>query len=143
MDGIEFLTAMRDERVNYPPIGAFVDFEIDEIAPRHLTGTGVPRAEHYNPLGVVHGGFAGTLLDLALGHVSITVLENMAYAVSTTDLSVKYMRSISKDTGKMRWTAEVLHAGKTVVIAQASLYDNRDRLCAMAQSTCIITRRRD
>ncbi len=142
MNGMAFLVAMRDEGREYPPIGKFVEFQIDTIESGHLTGTGVPGAEHYNPLGVVHGGFAGTLLDLALGHVSITVLDDMAYAVSTTDLTVKYMRSISKDTGKMRWTANVLHAGKTIVMAEASLYD-RDRLCATAQSTCFITRRRD
>ena len=143
MDGITFLTEMRDEGRNYPPIGSFVEFKIDEIKRGHLTGTGVPRADHYNPLGVVHGGFAGTLLDLALGHVSITVLDDMTYAVSTTDLTVKYMRSILHDTGKMRWTAEVMHSGKTVVMAEASLYDSKGRLCASAQSTCLITKRRD
>ncbi len=137
-----FLHDMKNERRNYPPIGKFVDFEIDRIESGHLTGTGVPRDDHYNPLGVVHGGFAGTLLDLALGHVSITMLDDMANAVSTTDLSVKYFRSISTGTGKMFWSADVVHAGRTVVVAQASLRDADGKLYATAQSTCLITRRR-
>ncbi len=142
MDGLTFVQKIRDERENYPPIGAFVDFEIEKISRGHLTGTGVPNEKHYNPLGVVHGGFASTLLDLALGHVSITILDDMSNAVTTTDLSVKYVRSISSKTGKLRWEANVLHSGKTVVIAEADLADESGKLYATAQSTCLIVRRR-
>ena len=143
MDGLTFVRGIRDTRENYPPIGSFVQFEIDKIGRGHLTGTGMPNAEHYNPLGVVHGGFAGTLLDLALGHVSITMLDDMSQAVTTTDLNLKYLRSMSSSTGKVHWVADVLHAGKTIIVAEASLRDSENRLCATAQSTCLVVRRRD
>lgn len=137
-----FIQRIRDDGENYAPIGRFVDFKIDDIARGRLTGSGKPNAGHYNPFGIVHGGFASTLLDLALGHVSITMLDDMANAITTTDLSVKYMRPISSDTGELRWEATVPHAGKTMVIAEARLFDSAGKLYATSQSTCLIVRRR-
>ena len=138
-----FLQRMRDTGEEYPPIGRFVQFQIDDISVGHLTGRGTPGDQHYNPLGVVHGGFASTLLDLALGHVSITALDDMTKAVSTTDLSVKYVRSIYSTIGTMFWESHVLHSGKSIVVAEALLKDADGKLYAMAQSTCMIVSRRD
>jgi len=143
MDGLTFVSRMRDLGENYPPIAEFVDFKIDLVERGHLTGSGLPGAHHYNPMNVVHGGFASTLLDLAVGLVSFTVLDDMSYGVSTTDLNVKYLRSIHADSGRLVWDSSVLHAGKRVVIAEAYLRDGEGRLTATAQSTCLIVRRRE
>ena len=99
MTGIEFLTRMRDFGENAPPIGTFVDFRLEEIDRGRITVSGIPSGDHYNPFGVVHGGFASTLIDLALGHVSISILDSMDFMVSTTDLNVKYVRPMFASTG--------------------------------------------
>ena len=38
-----------------------------EVEPGRAVFEGVPEFRHYNPIGTVHGGFAATLLDSALG----------------------------------------------------------------------------
>jgi uncharacterized protein (TIGR00369 family) len=89
---------------------------------------------------VVQGGFAGSVLDIALGLVSISVLTEDASGVATTDLSVKYFRAIYETTGFLDIEASVVHLGRTIVVAQAQLIDGAGRLCASAQSTSLIHR---
>ena len=73
---------------------------------------GEPGEEHYNPIGVVHGGYAATLLDSALGcAVHTTLPAGVGY--TTLGLEVKYVRPITRDTGRVRCEAEVLHRGRT------------------------------
>lgn len=86
--------------------------------------------QHYNPFGVVHGGFASTLLDLVLGHVSVTELKDVRKGVSTTDLTVKYLRPIYQSTGEVRCEGTVLKAGRRVIVSEATLRDSAGRLCA-------------
>ena len=55
---------------------------------------GEPGEEHYNPIGVVHGGYAATLLDSALGCAVHTTLEAGA-AYTTLSLEAKFVRPIT------------------------------------------------
>jgi uncharacterized protein (TIGR00369 family) len=141
MDGLTYVREMRDHGSNYPPIGRFVDFAIREVAQGRIEVTGRPAERHYNPFGVVHGGFACTLMDLALGHVSVTVLPSMEKVIVTTDLSVKYVRPLFESVGEVECVATVLHSGKTIIVAEAQLRDHAGKLYATAQSTCLIVPR--
>jgi uncharacterized protein (TIGR00369 family) len=129
---------MMETGAQYPPIGHFFKFSLLEVERGRVLASGVPGPEHYNPLGVVHGGFASTLMDLALGHVSITVLEGDSTGVGTTDLGVKYIRSMQHSVGIVYCEADVIHAGRRVVIAEARLRDAAGKLYATAQSTCLV-----
>ena len=142
MDGLNFILEMRDQGKNYPPIGKLVGFIIHEVSRGKIRVSGQPTEQHYNPLGVVHGGFASTLMDLALGHVSITTLPSMKEGVSTIDLSVKYLRPIFASTGKLYCESSVVYKGKKVVIADARLLDASGKLYATAESTCLVIARR-
>ncbi len=138
MDGLTFVQQMRENNANYPPIGKLVGFRIHDVGRGTIKVSGTPTAQHYNPLGVVHGGFASTLMDLALGHVSITTLPSMDEGVTTTDLAVKYMRPIFETTGELFCEATVVHSGKKVIFAEARLVDTSGKLFATAQSTCLV-----
>ena len=142
MDGITFVRKMRDEGYEYPPIGTFVSFALTKVEPGRLEATGTPTAAHYNPLGVVHGGFSSTLLDLALGLVAVTTMPSMDNSVTTTELSLRYIRAILSSTGPMTVTASVLHAGRRVVVAEASLRDAHHKLYTVAQSTLMVVAKR-
>jgi uncharacterized protein (TIGR00369 family) len=142
MDGLTFVRRIRDEGIDYPPIGSFVGFALTKIEKGYLEAVGMPAAAHYNPLGVVHGGFSSTLLDLALGLVSVTILPSMDAGVTTTDLSVRFVRPILDSTGPMAVTASVLHAGRRIVVAEAALRAANQKLHALAQSTLLIVAKR-
>jgi uncharacterized protein (TIGR00369 family) len=142
MDGLTYVREMRDHGTNYPPVGEFVEFAIRDVAQGRIEVTGRPSERHYNPFGVVHGGFACTLMDLALGHVSVTMLPSIENTVVTTDLSVKYIRPLFASAGEVACIATVLHSGKTIIVAEAQLRDSSGKLYATAQSTCFIVPRR-
>ena len=71
-----------------------MNFRIAELDEGRAVFIGEPGEEHYNPIGVVHGGYASTLLDSALGcAVHTTLPAGVGYTSQT--LEVKYLRPIT------------------------------------------------
>ena len=58
---LEAMQAIREGTLP-PPIANLLGFTIEELAPGRVVFSAVPGEEHYNPLGIVHGGLAATLL---------------------------------------------------------------------------------
>ena len=128
------------ERLNTAamPMGELFSFELLEADRGKVLARARADEQHYNPLGVVQGGFAATVLDIVLGLVSITVLPDHAGGVSTIDLSVTYLRPVYETTGWLNLEAEAVHAGSTVVVARAVLKDERGKTHAFAQSNSLV-----
>lgn len=61
--GLEFLGAIASGSLPSPPIGELIGFVPIEYEAGRVVFQGTPGANHYNPLGTVHGGYAATLLD--------------------------------------------------------------------------------
>jgi hypothetical protein len=51
------------------------DINIEAAEPGLVVLTAMPTAEHYNPLGFVHGGYAAVLLDTCMAAAIVTSLE--------------------------------------------------------------------
>jgi uncharacterized protein (TIGR00369 family) len=138
MNGLAFV----QERIGTPsmPMGGLFGFELVAAERGMVHARAMPSRNHYNPLNVAHGGFAGTVLDIAMGLVSISVLDDDATGVGTIDLSIRYVRPITESTGLMTVEAKIVHGGRTIVIAEAALSDSRGRLYACGQSTSLIAR---
>ena len=99
---------------------------------------GEPGEEHYNPIGVVHGGYAATVLDSALGCAVHTTLE-AGEAYTTLTLETKFVRAISRDNARVRAEAEVVHRGRRHATAEARLTDvETGKLLAHATTTCMV-----
>lgn len=138
MDGFEQLQAMLDGTLPKAPVAetlGFVGFDVPE------RGTAIfeldPELRHYNPIGSVHGGVFATLLDSACGcAVHSTLAAGEGY--TSLDLTVKFLRAVTVDSGRLRAVGVVLQRGRRTALAEAKLYDGRDRLVAYASSTCMI-----
>ena len=74
MSGLEIFAAIRRGELPPPPIGRLLDFVAIEFEKGRFVFQGTPRLDHYNPLGVVHGGYAATLLDSCVGCAIHTML---------------------------------------------------------------------
>ncbi|KAA0939397.1 PaaI family thioesterase, partial [Streptomyces apricus] len=124
-------------RLPAPPIGSALGFALEEIEYGRAVFTLAPGEEHYNPIGSVHGGVYATLLDSAAGCAVQSVLpQGMAY--TSLDLTLKFLRPITVDTGKVRAVGTVLNSGRRTALAQAELLDSTDRLLAHATSSCLL-----
>lgn len=53
-------------------------------------------------------------------------------------LTTHYLRPVGLKSGTLACTAEVLHAGRRLVTAEARLFDASGQLCGHATSTCMI-----
>jgi uncharacterized protein (TIGR00369 family) len=137
MAGIDFLREVQAGRLPRAPISSTVDFTLDEVEPGRAVFSLTPGEEHYNPIGSVHGGVFATLLDSAAGCAVQSLLPHgMAY--TSLDLTVKFLRPITVDTGLVRAIGTVLNKGRQTALAQARLVDTKDRLLAHATSSCML-----
>src|SRR4051794_17899813 len=67
MSGMEYMRAILRGEIPRPPIAGSLDFTLAEVEEGRAVFTLTPAEFHYNPIGVVHGGVAATLLDSAMG----------------------------------------------------------------------------
>jgi acyl-coenzyme A thioesterase PaaI-like protein len=66
-DGLGFLQAIVSGTLPNPSMSQTLGFHLVEVSNGRAVFEGLPEYRHYNPIGTVHGGFAATLLDSALG----------------------------------------------------------------------------
>ena len=137
MSGIEYLRAMKDGVLPGPPIASLMDMHFDTIEPGHVVFRGRPFGFHYNPMGQVHGGFASTLLDSALGCATMSLLPK-GMMFTTLDLHVNFVRPLSLEIGELRCIGDVIHGGKRVVTSFGRVEDAGGKLYAHANSTCMV-----
>lgn len=137
MSGLEALLAYTNGTLPQPPISILMDMGFEEVEHGRIVFTGTPAEYHYNPIGTVHGGFAATLLDSALGcAVHSTLPAGVGY--TTLELHVNYIRAITAETGILRCEGKVIHAGKQMATAEAKLTDVNGKLYAHGSTTCLI-----
>jgi len=136
-DGLGFLNAIIDGTVPNPPISELLDFHLVEAEEGRAVFEGVPEFRHYNPIGTVHGGFAATLLDSALG---CAIFSTIARGDGWTTLELKFnlVRPLTKDTGVVRAEGRIVHRGRTVATSEGDLRDRAGKLYAHATTTCMI-----
>ncbi|MGW2716989.1 PaaI family thioesterase [Streptomyces sp. NPDC001492] len=135
--GLHFLREILAGRLPAPPIAATLGMSIEEVDHGHAVFSLEPGEEHYNPIGSVHGGIYATMLDSAAGcAVQSTLPPGVGY--TSLDLTVKFLRPITADTGKVRAVGSVLNSGRRTALAEARLFDSADRLLAHATSSCML-----
>lgn len=137
LTGLEFMQAMLAGRFPKPSIADTLAFDLVEVADGRAVFEGVPGEWAYNPLGTVHGGYAATLLDSALGcAVHTTMKRGQGY--TTVELKVNYVRAMTKATGPIRVEAAIIHCGGRLATAEGRLVGKADgRLYAHGSTTCL------
>ncbi len=120
-----------------PGIGETLDFELISIADGSAVCGGTPGPHAYNPLGVVHGGYAATLLDTACGFAVMSKLTG-DQSYTTIELKVSYHKAMRASTGPVRASGRVITMGRKVAFAEASLTDGKGVIYASATSSLLI-----
>jgi uncharacterized protein (TIGR00369 family) len=121
------------------PIAASLGFDIDSVEAGRVQFSFEPAEYHYNPIGSVHGGVYATLLDSATGCAVHSMLP-AGVGYTSLDLTVKFLRAITVDTGPVRCIGTVPHLGGRTALAEAKLLDGSDRLLGTAVSSILLVR---
>ena len=137
LDGYQQLVAVFDGRLPPAPIAETLGMINFDGVPGAISVELDPELRHYNPLGSVHGGVISTLLDTAAGcSVHSTLKPGEGY--TSLDLTVKFLRAVTVDSGRLRAEGSVIQRGRRTALAQAQLFDASGRLVAHATSSCMI-----
>jgi uncharacterized protein (TIGR00369 family) len=140
LSGIEYMRAIADGALPPPPIAQLLDFTILEADRGRVIFAMEPAEWMYNPIGMVHGGIAATILDSCMGCAVHTSLEP-GVGYTTTDLHVRYIRAMSESTGRVLAEGRVVHRGRRTATAEGRLLVERDEmLIAHASTGCVILR---
>ena len=139
LSGLEFLQKIASGELPPPPLAALMNFKLVELSRGHAVFAVEPKEYHYNPIGVVHGGLAATLLDSAMGcAVHSTLPAGAGY--TTVEIKVNFVRAITSETGRVRAEAKLIHLGGRIATAEGRVIDEAGKLYAHATTTCLILR---
>jgi uncharacterized protein (TIGR00369 family) len=138
VSGLDHLNAIREGLLPPPPIAALMGFDLIEAAEGRAVFAVTPEEFHYNPIGVVHGGLAATLIDSATGCAVQSTLEP-GVAYTTLEVKVNFARAITRDTGRVVCEGTVIHRGRRIATAEARLVaEASGRLHAHGTATCLL-----
>lgn len=137
MSGLEFMQGVVEGRYPAPPIGETLGYTAHHIEDGFAAFRGAPEFKTTNPMGTVHGGWYGTLLDSAMACAVMTkVPKGSIY--TTLEYKINILRSIP--LGMMiECTGKVEHAGRSTGVATGEIRGVEDgKLYATGSTTCII-----
>ncbi len=135
--GLDLLQALVAGELPPPPIMKTLGVDRIEVSEGRAAVFMTAAEFHYNPLGTVHGGVIATLLDTAAGcAVHSTLPAGIGY--TSLDLTTKFLRPATVDSGQLHCEATVLHRGRSTALAEAKLTDGSGRLLAHATSSCLL-----
>ena len=120
-----------------PGIAESLQFELVAVDTGFAAFEGVPGQHAYNPIGMVHGGYAATLLDSACGcavHASLGAQQSY----STLEIKIAYHKALTDKIGRIRAEGRVISLGRRVAFAEGRLIDADGNLYASASSTLLI-----
>ena len=137
MPGIDFVRAIFDGKLPVPPIMQTIEPFDSTAEPGVVVMYSVPGFRHYNPIGSVHGGYAATLLDSAMG-LAVHAALPAGTGYTTLEFKVSFIKGMTEDTGPVRTEGRTLSVGRRAATAEARITDAKGRLLAHATTTCLV-----
>jgi uncharacterized protein (TIGR00369 family) len=139
LSGLERMRQVIAGTIPPPPMAQLMNIRLIEASEGRAVFEGEPAEYHYNPIGMVHGGFAATLLDSAMGCAVHTMLP-AGVGYTTLEFKINLVRALRTSTGRVRAIGTVIHSGRTTAIAEGRVESETGTLFAHATTTCLVIR---
>ena len=137
MSGLDFMQAVLRGEISRPPISALINYTLDSVDKGKVVFRGTPDFQHTNPMGGVHGGWYGTLLDSCMACAVMTMVPNGS-VYTTLEYKVNLTRAIPLGT-EIIATGVIDHAGRTTGVSHGEIRGAQDgKLYATGSTTCLI-----
>lgn len=135
---LERLARIRSGADPTPPMWETMPVRLVSVDPPRIVMESRADGRHVNTLGTVHGGFAATVLDTALGLCVYTGIGSEDRH-TTVDLAVKLVRAIPLDEA-LAVETELVHLSRTVGVAQGVIRGPDGAVYAHGTTTCYVKR---
>ncbi|MEL6682920.1 MAG: PaaI family thioesterase [Pseudomonadota bacterium] len=137
MSGLEFMQGILEGRIARPPISTLLNYQLDQVEKGKVTFRGTPGFAQTNPMGGVHGGWYGTLLDSCMACAVMTMLPKGS-VYTTLEYKVNLTRAIPLET-EILAIGTIDHAGRSTGISHGEIRGAKDgKLYATGSTTCLI-----
>ena len=137
MSGMEFIQGIVEGRLPGPPISETMGYRMHHVEEGRVIFRGQPEFNVTNPLGTVHGGWYGTLLDSAMA-CAVQTMVPKGCAYTTLEYKINILRPIPLGT-EIDCIGEVDHAGRSTGVAHGEIRGvENGKLYATGSTTCII-----
>jgi uncharacterized protein (TIGR00369 family) len=137
LSGLEQLRKVFDGAWTGEGIGRTLGFRPLTVEEGFVVFEGQPDRRVYNPIGTVHGGYAATLLDSAMGCAVHSRLK-AGQGYTTLELKVAYHKAMTETSGPVCAEGRVISLGRRAAFAEGKLFDKDGALCATATTTCLV-----
>ena len=139
LSGIEFMRQIMAGDVPPPPIMLLMNGRPSKESEGGVIFEAEPAEYHYNPIGIIHGGYAATMLDTVMGcAIHTTLPAEVAY--TTLEIKVNYIRPLTESVGKVFCHGTAIHVGGRVATAEGKIVDAAGKLYATGTTTCLLIR---
>ena len=137
ISGLEFFQKCRAGELPLPPVCAALSMHLEAVEEGRIVWVSQPSHRLFNPMGVVHGGYAMTLLDSCMScAVHSTLPAGRAY--TTIEVKTNFVKAISADIGLVRAKGEIVQVGRRIGTAEGRVVGEDGALYAFGTTTCLI-----
>ena len=135
--GLDFMRDVLAGKHSGPPIAAALNYWLEEVEEGRAVFRGAPKFDYTNPMGTLHGGWYGTLLDSCMACAVMTLVPRGS-VYTTLEYKVNIVRSIPLET-PVRAIGTAQHVGRSTGVATGEIRGvDDDRLYATGSTTCIV-----
>jgi uncharacterized protein (TIGR00369 family) len=137
LSGIELFQKILSRELPGAPIAELMNMWVFEAEPGRVVFAGRPDLKHYNPIGSVHGGYAGTMLDSCMS-CAVQSLLPKGSGYTTLEYKVSLVRAITHKTGTVYAEGNAIQVGNRVGTAEGRIVDASGKILATGTTTCLI-----
>ncbi len=134
--GLEFLSHLVSGKEPLP-LGDHIGMRVAEVEAGRALFRLQPSPFLCNPVGGLHGGIFGLLLDSCMG-CAVWTRCPAGSGYTTLEYKVNIVRALNGDSGEIAGEGRVLHFGRRTATAEGKVFDAEGRLLAHGSTTCIL-----
>jgi len=113
-----------------------LDITYTEVGDGYLVATMPVNSRVHQPMGLLHGGATVALAESLGSAASYYFLDHEHQEVRGIEINANHVRSIKE--GIVKATARILHKGRTTLLWEIKIEDEKERLISICKLTCII-----
>lgn len=135
--GLETVQSMVTGSAALPPIHHLTGIRPTDAEPGAVTWEMPITDWMHDRYGVIWGGVYAFFSDAVVGTALLTGLPP-GKVVTTSELTLSYLRLATPDVGKLIGHGKTVHLGSTLGLSEARIVDGHGRLLAFASTRCVV-----
>ena len=137
MTGLEFMEKIKLGELPGAPIAKTLNYDLISVSLGQVIFRGAPKFDSMNPVGSVHGGWYGTLLDSAIACAVMTKIPKGSF-YTTLEYKINIVKAIPIGM-EIDAIGLVTHSGRSTGTADGKIIGTKDKiLYATGSTTCLI-----